>query len=327
MANRPPKRSDAPRLFEDLDPEGPTEDATDESGGLERLVTRVSVRPKGWAMKWRPDESRTLVEGEVDRHPARSSAAEATAPAEPSTPESVSESIGETEAPFETPAVAPVLPDADDESAASPQPVLTSRTWDATAASATRHPQTPGTPPPAAKTSASSRSHPTPTIVRRPRPWVAAGWPIAGLLAALWSGSMLMSGADDTPMATSMSPVLGRPTEAEVFEADLLRSELASMRDERSRLMGEIDAAYILLEDHRRLTRELQDSMATNRGASIEVDALAADLRRWQRRHEVALARLHEMEQELVLADDREAELVAEIEGLRVSLDAPGGTD
>ena len=77
-----------------------------------------------------------------------------------------------------------------------------------------------------------------------------------------------------TPEAEA--PILARPTEAEMIEAELFRSELASMRDERARLMREVDAAYVLLQDHRRLSRELQKSMATNKGASIEVDGLAA---------------------------------------------------
>jgi len=377
MANRRRHRSDDPPLFEDLELEEPQDDeATSEQSGLDRLVTRVSARPTGWSMKWRPDESKSPADAESDRHPARSGGS-GDEPRIPST--SASEHMPETEPepeaasaeaphrplevtpPTVTPATvtpADITPDtrASDAAAAerraddsvpstTPEPVLTSRTWKADDEVESRHPRTPGvastasaasagsTRPPA--TSAASRSAP---VVRARSPIGRAGWPIAALIAIAWIGSSvgssLRSGdrtqAPTTPLAESAAaPVLARPSDAELIEAELLRSELASMREERARLVEEVDAAYVLLQDHRRLSSELQESMAANRGGSIEVDALAEDLQRWRRRHRVAVERLDEMDQELVRSDARVEALLAEIEALHLRLetrldDSPG---
>ncbi len=334
MANRPRKRLDAPALFEDLELDDTNEPmSTDDSSGLDRLVTKVSSRPKSWSMKWRPDETKAIDDSEADRHPARGGAAgsettpglaEPTAMMPDDDATDLSRDAGETEA---------SVP------ASSTEPILTSRTWEARSDAGARHPQMPSTTSapvasPAARTAATPmRSVPT---VRPRSPLARAGWPLAILLAIAWAGASLLRGNVDAPGASEPAtglaadpeaPILARPTEAELIEAELLRSELASMRDERARLMREVDAAYVLLQDHRRLSRELQESMATNKGASIEVDGLAEDLERWQRRHAVALERLDEMDQELVRSDEQLAALAAERDALRRRLDALEGTD
>ncbi len=347
MANRPRKRLDAPALFEDLDLEDPQEGADlDEKSGLDQLVTKVSSRPKSWAMKWRPDETRAVDAAEVDRHPARSAGCGVETPRDSeqdstvtddfvvevndAAEDVVAEVIGEVE-----------VNDADDadESSATSEPVLTSRTWDARSDAGARHPQMPSaTPPPAPVPSVRTSATPMRTApVARPRsPFARAGWPLAILLVIAWIGTSVFGPTpNDTPVTEppthttpeAEAPILARPTEAEMIEAELFRSELASMRDERARLMREVDAAYVLLQDHRRLSRELQDSMATNKGASIEVDGLAEDLKRWQRRHAVALERLDEMDEELLRSDEQIDALAAERDALRRRLDALEGTD
>jgi hypothetical protein len=344
MANRRRHRSDAPPLFEDFELEDPKDDDSEnERSGLDQIVTRVNARPKGWAMKWRPDESKSVVDTEVDRHPARPAGIDPepeTTPADADPRGVTSEEPGAAEKVVEPEVVEPeviepemVEPETAEETS---EPVLTSRTWSATVERESRHPRTPGA---AAASTSPTRTAPTTRMapIARPRtPISRAGWPAAILLAAAWGVTALTSGPpaaspdgdvelDDA--AAPMAPILARPTEAELMEAELLRSELASMREERARLVAEVDAAFVLLQDHRRLSRELQESMATHRGASIEVDALADDLRRWQRRHAVALGRLDEMDLELVRSDELVAALEAEVERLQDRLDASGGTD
>jgi hypothetical protein len=333
MANRPRKHLDAPALFEDLDLEDPQERAvSDEKPGLDRLVTKVSSPPKSWAMKWRPDEKRSIDGSDHDRHPARAAGVVSEASTDDE-PEIVAADLA-VNGPSET---------ADERSATKTpiqsDPVLTSRTWDARSDAGARHPQFPSaTPQPTSTPGVRTPATPmrSTTVIGRRRALSRAGWPLAIMLAIVWVGTGLFGPDPDGPSAmerkTSTTPegettILARPTEAELIDAELLRSELASMRDERARLMREVDAAYVLLQDHRRLSRELQESMATNKGASIEVDGLAEDLERWQRRHAVALERLDEMDEELLRSDEEIAALVAERDALKRHLDALQATD
>jgi hypothetical protein len=323
MASRPRNRPEEPPLFEDL---APVDSSDDDSSGLDRLVTRVSTRPRSWAMKWRPDESSSLVEEDADRHPARIGTSDA--------PEVGDSSSGNDDLPASS--TESTTPSESDSNRPSPEPaILTSRTWDAAADTEGRHPRTPK-PAPASGTSRPVASASRP--VQKPRlrtRFAPAGWVVAVLLGLSWMATSFLPGPSDSVTSISSpgsegEPVLARPTDEMLIESELLRDELGSMRDERARLMNEIDAAYLLLQDHRRLSRELQESNANNEGASIEVEGLAEDVRRWKRRHDVAVDRLDSMEQELIASDDREAELRRLVDALRErlrALDDSGGTD
>lgn len=337
MADRRSRQDAGSSLFESHVPDADDrDDASEDGGGLDRLVTRVSARPKGWAMKWRPDESKSLVEAEADRHPARSPGQSPESVTVPAVPESSEPESNESEPAIEREERSQAVVETD-----APE-VITSRTWAAESDAAHRHPRTPGlaatapTPAPAVMTRP-TRIDPLP---RRSSRLMQAGWPLAAILALAWGTTAWVGGPKTSETGTSSSEpaiestpferVLARPEPEALFDSDLAREEIASLRNERARLMQEVDAAFILLQDHRRLSRELQESMANNQGASIEVDALAEDARRWERRHEVAVTRLDQMEAELQEADRREADLEQQIEYLRGKLkavDGSGGTD
>ena len=117
------------------------------------------------------------------------------------------------------------------------------------------------------------------------------------------------------------APREARPA-GEAFEATLAREEIASLRQERSRLMQEVEAARILLEDHRRLTASLAESTATNEGAALELGVLEGDTARWRHRHGVAMARLDELAALLLEAEAREATLAGELVDTQRRLDA-----
>jgi chromosome segregation ATPase len=144
-----------------------------------------------------------------------------------------------------------------------------------------------------------------------------------------WRGGPIQQ-AEQPEDRTPDPMLLARPESAVSFDAALAREEIASLRNERTRLLQEVDAAFRLLQDHRRLSMELQESMANNQGASIEVEALAEDVQRWAHRHGVAVRRLDGMERELQAADAREADLERQIEYLQrklKTLDDSGGND
>ncbi len=344
MATRPRHHADAPPLFPDLEPEHP--DVADrgssdsdpiesegEAAGLERLVTKVSTRPAGWAMKWRPDESTSLVGKDVDRHPARaaghaSSSSEGGDAVDTATPDDLADSLNEPSSPV----VAEAIVTVDDvESTAEPvvEDVMAAKlaatpTLDAevteeslapirfaeVASGADARPDArPDLGPdagadPATLTHADAVS--APTLIDR------AGWPIAVVLALSWLGTGLYGDRAVLPSSESAPPpTLARP--AGEPEAVLLRSELAAMRDQHARLRQEVDAAAVLMEDHQRLSEELSAALALNQRTRGEAEALRAELDRWQRRYGVAMERLDEMDQELQHADELAAMLEAEI--------------
>ena len=152
-----------------------------------------------------------------------------------------------------------------------------------------------------------------------------------GVAWAVFGGSPSNEQVVGNPKADGASDevVLARPA-GEAFEASLAREEIASLRQERSRLMQEVEAARILLEDHRRLTASLEESTATNAGAALELGVLEGDSERWERRYQVAMARLDELAALLVEAEAREATLgVDQLAGQRRldALDAVNGAD
>lgn len=219
----------------------------------------------------------------------------------------------------------------DDESASIPA-VVTSRTWSAPDASSRRHPTTPTTSESAvaSPTPARHRSRPsTPSPARGVRSiFAVAGWLIAIGLGVGWatrSGGTASSTLPESPASDSSGPVLARPA-ADAFEAELARDEIASLRHERARLMQEVEAAAILLEDHRRISRSLRDSTTTNEGAAVELHVLEENARRWERRHEVAVTRLDELAQLLLEADAREEMMADQLRALEARLQALDGS-
>lgn len=346
MPDRPPRDlrdHGTPPLFEGADDVADEAGDTEASAGLDRIVTRIAPRPKHWAMKWRPNEGESDRSSEIDRHPARTAGQiepEASAQASDADPVDPTERSGSATplvlAPNSIDALHTATPTADaPEAVEAPTPaVMTSRTWRAEDEAPRRHPATPSSVKASTSVAAAVHAATVPaTRGRRLGVLGLAGWLVAGAMAIGWllqeprpAASDAEIIVEDTPAA---GPVLARPA-VDPFEADLAREEISSLRHERARLMQEVRAAEILLEDHRRLTTELRESTVTNTGAAVELGVLEDETRRWQRRHEVAMARMDELAQLLVDADRREAALEAELDALRQrleALDASNGAD
>lgn len=325
--HRPGSKSDdhTPPLFGDEDRAPARESDGDDAAGLEGLVTRLPDRPRHWAMKWRPADREVEDDREADRHPAR---------------------IRDDED-GETPSLVIVDPDpagaVPPDSSTPPQPgpedsttpvdeaaaaaVMTSRTWSSPDEGERRHPVTPSgvgstsgaTVPPRHALPAGPRSS-------RFGGTAAAGWLVAIAIGLAWMVFGGSAGVD----SEGMEPAGGDPTgevvfarpAGEAFEANLAREEIASLRQERSRLMQEVEAARILLEDHRRLTASLAESTATNEGAALELGVLEGDAARWRHRHAVAMARLDELATLLLEVEAREATLAGELVDTQRRLDA-----
>lgn len=316
---------ETPPLFDGVDDaikESEGEVAAGDAGRLNRLVTKVAPRPKQWSMKWRPSDGEDEGLADSDRHPARSAGLAEEADVEK--PSVVPLVLAEDS--IATMAATPVPSAEETEREDSDPPVVTSRTWGASPDASGRHPATPS--PLAAKTDVAAAIHAT-RPDRRPRSgigWVGlAGWILACSMATAWWMAN-DEGEVNRPIDPVETPVLARPA-VDPFEADLAREEISSLRQERERLMREVEAAAILLEDHRRLAVELRESTAANTGAAVELGVLEDDARRWQRRHDVAVTRMDELSHLLMEAEARAEALADELIDTQQRLEASRALD
>ena len=325
--HRPRSNSDddTPPLFGDAEDSSAEESSGEDSAGIERLVTRVPDRPRHWAMNWRPTENEGEEQQDADRHPARVRGADDAGDDSPTLvlvepdPAGV---VNPIPAPASDPASSASMPEPEPTEPASTPEVMTSRTWTSPSENDRRHPATPS----GTSSGRRSSSPSLPPSRSGARFTAVAGWLVALGIGVAW---MVFGGASPSDgnaekaeaSVTEDEVVLARPA-GTAFEATLAREEIASLRQERSRLMQEVDAARILLEDHRRLSASLEESTATNAGAALELGVLENDAERWRRRHETAMARLDELASLLLEAEAREATLSGELVDTQRRLDA-----
>ena len=328
MSDQRPRSNsdDTPPLFgEPEDSAGEQDGSGEEPSGIERLVTRVPDRPRNWAMKWRPTEDEGEDQHDTDRHPARVRDGDESGGDSPALVLVEPDPAGVvTPTPASNPDTSAAMASSDPSEPEPTPEVVTSRTWTSPSNEERRHPVTPS----GASSGMRSMppSPPSPPVRSGARFGAVAGWLVAIGVGLAWAAFGGASTDDRTAEITEAGAaaddvVLARPAGG-TFEADLARGEIASLRQERSRLMQEVEAARILLEDHRRLTASLEESTATNAGAALELGVLENDAERWQRRHQTAMARLDELASLLLEAEAREATLSGELVDTQRRLDA-----